>query len=115
MSLPIVHVVVLALTFGFGAVAVVYEVYADSSGWPVGEWYRSETSFPTILGMLAVLGAPIAALVLLPWWFALIVVVTGLAIALFMMIALGPSVQVLTILALPACWIVGIWVFWSSW
>ncbi len=98
----------LILTFGLAFTISAYEGYADAKGWPVGTMYRDRTSFLSILAFLAEFGAPIVALVVLPWWMAIVVVVGGFFTGLLLVRTLRSRSQIVAPVGLVVCWVANI-------
>lgn len=103
-----IFLIILILTFGFAVIVLAYPGYADAHGWPAGEWFRSDTSFLKVLAGLAIPAAPIVSLIVLPWWHTLIVVIGGVAFGLLATRILRSNVQVVTVIALPLCWVLDV-------
>ena len=99
------QIAVLTLTFGFGIVIVSYASFADARGWPVGAYYRDGASLVMILGFFSgVVGSPLAALVFLPWWSVVVVVVTGFFVGLIVTFLFRSMVQIVAPLGLVVAW-----------
>ena len=98
----------LLLTFGFALAMNGYEFYADTKGWPVGKMYRDGTSILRIFAFLALIGAPIVALVVLPWWMVIVVVVGGFLTGLLVVQTLKAASQIVAPVGLVACWVADI-------
>ncbi len=103
-----IKLALLALTFGLGFVVVAYPDYADRMGWPVGAWFRSDSSLIKIWGVLAVIAAPVAAIFILPWWTAVIVVIGGFALGYMITRLFRRLVQVIALIGLPILWTIDI-------
>ena len=98
----------LTLTFAFGFITVAYEGFADRKGWPIGEMYRSHSSWVRILGVLAMVCAPIAAAVIASGLATAVTIFGGLIVALLLTRLLRSQIQAVTAFALPVLWVLNI-------
>ncbi len=105
------EIALLTATFALGFVSLAYEYYGDSHGWAVGAWFRNRTSFICILGVMALLAAPIVAGLFFVWWAVAVVIVGGFFLGYATTRLLGEHVQIVVVFGLPACWVADI--LWS--
>ncbi|MBX3492769.1 MAG: hypothetical protein KF899_07420 [Parvibaculum sp.] len=100
------QIAVLTLTFGFGIVIVSYASFADARSWPVGAYYRDGASLVMVSGFFSgVVGSPLAALVFLPWWSVVVVVVAGFFTGLVLTFLFRSMVQIVAPLGLVVVWV----------
>ena len=107
-SVQATKLALLLLTFGFAWVIMAYPGYADRMGWPVARWLRDNTSYVNIVGFMSVVGSPIAALLLFPWWTVFVVAAGGFGFGLAATSFLRAAVQYVAPPALAVCWVADI-------
>ena len=100
--------VVFTLLATFAWIAVPYEGYAEFKGWTTSEMFRSTTSFVRIAGVIALPGAALSAGYLSVWWSAIVVLVTGLFLAVLITNIFKSLVQPIAAVGLGVFWILGI-------
>jgi hypothetical protein len=79
-------------------VVLSYSSYAERKGWPVGEWFASDTSLIKVASFIGLPGSAIAAAYLARWWSALVVLLVGFFVALLLTKIFKKNVQPLVII-----------------
>lgn len=77
MSITWVEIVILCAPCGAGWLTIAYAGYANVRGWSVGAWFAADFSWLQGLAYLALIGAPVIALIRGAWWVPVVVLLVG--------------------------------------
>lgn len=80
-GLDLTSLTILTGTFGAGLAVTAYPGFAGVNGWPVGRSMLHANSWPRILGIFNLLGAPIVTIAVMPWLALPLVLIGGIILA----------------------------------
>lgn len=76
--------------------------------------FISDTSMIKIIAYLGLPGAAIGSAFLVAWWSAIIVIIFGLFLALFLTILFRSFVQYIAVLGIIVSWVIGIYMLFQA-
>lgn len=98
----------LTLTWAFGWTIFAYSVYAKSQGLVVGKFYADDLSYLKLSALIGIVVVPVLAVVLFPWWYAILIVVFGFLVAMAITHIFREKVQIVALVGFVACGLVDI-------